>query len=208
MSVKAVLRSGVQKWLSYRYTKIYHDLYHTMVSKSPELGNKAEGEEAWLDKWQRYDRNLSPLAYRIFSRFIGKDLNIMPMELCMCLVEPILNPAEFLHYYSDKNSFGKILQGIKMLLVTDKTDEADLQLCTIQIAFERRYIDLDEAVVVDIHERRRIFAYGSRDGRHINTGLRSNLLWRKRTDVRRRKTDRVPHSFAMYHLAEDGIRTA
>lgn len=114
MSVKAVLRSGVQKWLSYRYTKIYHDLYRTMVSKSPELGEKAEGEEAWLDKWKRYDRNLSPLAYRIFSRFIGKDLNIMPMELCMCLVEPILNPAEYLHYYSDKNSFGKIFQGIKM----------------------------------------------------------------------------------------------
>ncbi len=114
MSVKAVFRSGMQKWLSYRYTKIYHDLYHTMVSKSPELGKKAEGEEAWLERWRRYDRNLSPLAYRIFSRFIGNDLNIMPMELCMSLVEPILTPAEYLPYYSDKNSFGKIFHGIKM----------------------------------------------------------------------------------------------
>ena len=32
----------------------------------------------------------------------------------MSLVEPILTPAEYLSYYSDKNSFGKIFQGIKM----------------------------------------------------------------------------------------------
>lgn len=111
--IKKAIRSGIQNWLSHSSAKIYLNLYNKMISKTPELGKAAEGEEAWLDKWRKYDKNLSPLAYRIFSRYIGNDLNIMPMEVCVSVVEPILTPAEYRPYYSDKNSFGKILQGIK-----------------------------------------------------------------------------------------------
>ena len=113
ISIKHFIRFGIQNWLSCNSTKIYHSLYRTMVSKTPELGKPAEGEDVWLDKWRQYDKKLSPLAYRIFSRYIGNDINIMPMELCVRLVEPILTPVEYRPYYSDKNSFGKILQGIK-----------------------------------------------------------------------------------------------
>jgi len=114
MSIKTIVRSGMQKWMNHNSTKIYLNLYNTMISKTPELGKKAEGEEDWLNRWRVYDKNLSPLSYRIFSRYIGNDLNILPMELCVKCIEPILTPAEYRQYYSDKNSFGKIFPGINM----------------------------------------------------------------------------------------------
>lgn len=87
----------------------YLDLYKRILDCNPALGAKSVREDEWLDKWRKYDTSLSPLSYRIFSRYIGEDMNIAPPELVYTIVEPVLTPLSYLDYYSDKNSLDKIL---------------------------------------------------------------------------------------------------
>ena len=70
----------------------YVSYYKKIIQRHPELGHPAEGEESWLTYWREYDRDLSPLAYRIFSRYIGPDIHILPLEICVNVIEPILTP--------------------------------------------------------------------------------------------------------------------
>lgn len=91
-------------------TRNYLDYYKKVIACNPEiLKVRREREEEWLQKWRKYDKHLSPLAYRVFSYYIGEDLNIMPMELCINIVERVLTPSSFSDFYSDKNSLGKIV---------------------------------------------------------------------------------------------------
>lgn len=90
--------------------KGYLDYYQKVIRCNPEiLATKRHYEEEWLRKWRKYDKKLSPLAYRVFSYYIGENINIMPMELCINIVERVLTPPSFSNYYSDKNSLGKIV---------------------------------------------------------------------------------------------------
>ena len=86
--------------------KRYLRNYKECISLNPDLGQPAEGECEWLEKWRKYDKKVSPLSYRIFSRYIGPDINIMPMEICVNIVEPVLTPGYYASFYNDKNSFG------------------------------------------------------------------------------------------------------
>lgn len=47
--------------------------------------------------------------YRVFYPYMGADLGIIPATTSHCVIEPILNPPRMCDYYSDKNSFDKIL---------------------------------------------------------------------------------------------------
>lgn len=87
----------------------YTSLYKQMINGNPELGKPASGEQDWLNRWRQYDRHLKPYAYRIFSRYIGADLDIAPLEVVQNVVEPVLTPIMMSEYYSDKNTIGKVL---------------------------------------------------------------------------------------------------
>lgn len=82
----------------------YHALYKRIFSLHPELAAKEKNENLWLEKWRHYDKHVSVSSYRIFSKFIGEDINIIPLEICATQVEPVLTPYDYLEFYSDKNS--------------------------------------------------------------------------------------------------------
>lgn len=107
------MRQLVKKILNNKLYSIkksnYLNLYKRILDNNPALGLKSAREDEWLSKWRKYDKSLSPLSYRIFSRYIGLDMNIAPPELVYTIVEPILTPLQYLDYYSDKNSLDKIL---------------------------------------------------------------------------------------------------
>ena len=92
--------------LSYRRRVSYIRDYKECIAINPELGKPAEGENEWIEKWRKYDKRVSPLSYRIFSRYIGSDINILPMEVCANIIEPVLTPGHLAAFYNDKNSFG------------------------------------------------------------------------------------------------------
>ena len=102
------LYSTIRKWtINDAHKKLYKkiancnlDVYNTNTSK--------EGETLWKKKWSVLDSNISPLSYRIFSEYIGEDINILPCEVCATYIEPILNPIEYRAIYSDKNAFDQL----------------------------------------------------------------------------------------------------
>lgn len=70
---------------------------------------KVEGEDAYIKKWEGLTKKVSPLSYRIYSPFIGKDVNILPPDVGRPIIEPILNPGNMVAFYNDKNSLNLLI---------------------------------------------------------------------------------------------------
>lgn len=104
-----MLKKGLKYLSEYGKRRAYQALYKRIIDANPEYGKPAEGEQEWLTKWRRYDKQLKPYAYRIFSRCIGNDMNIAPLETVQNVVESVLTPVMMSEYYSDKNTVGKVL---------------------------------------------------------------------------------------------------
>ena len=96
---------------SWNYTK----LYNKMVLQTPDYQlviDGGKGEEEWLSRWQPLlSHKLSPLSYRIFSHMAGESIDRLPLEVCVNVVEPTLNPRNYRTYYDDKNSLPLIMDG-------------------------------------------------------------------------------------------------
>ena len=56
-----------------------------------------------------YKVPISPLQYRVFRKYIGDDINIVPEEVIHLVIEPVLNSKMAAGFYGDKNFFEKIL---------------------------------------------------------------------------------------------------
>ena len=65
------------------------------------------GEKEWMEKWSVLG-NTSPVYFRLFSHYIGPDMNIVPDDIGLDVIEPILNPYRYRKYYADKNMFDRI----------------------------------------------------------------------------------------------------
>lgn len=104
--IKQIVKDLITYFLTYINRRRYIKNYKECIAIHPELGKPAEGEAEWLQKWKQYDKKISPMSYRIFSRYIGADLNIIPLEVCVNIIEPVLTPSYYNSFYDDKNSFG------------------------------------------------------------------------------------------------------
>lgn len=61
----------------------------------------ADGEEDWKQKWSVLGKTNVHL-YRLYSGFIGRNINIMPDDIMSNVIEPILNPVRYRSVYEDK----------------------------------------------------------------------------------------------------------
>ena len=68
----------------------------------------AEGEQLYIKKWRQLSSRADAKYYRIFSKYIGPDPNILPEDISHNIIERILNPFYYRPYYSDKNMFDKL----------------------------------------------------------------------------------------------------
>lgn len=64
--------------------------------------------DSWTSKWSILGR-VNKDYYRVFSKYSGEDINIVPDDICHNIIEPILNPKRFLSAYEDKCLFDKML---------------------------------------------------------------------------------------------------
>ena len=63
---------------------------------------KVPGEDEWYNKWSVLGKT-DKKWFRLFSSFIGNNINIVPDDIMSNVIEPILNPIRFRSLYEDKN---------------------------------------------------------------------------------------------------------
>lgn len=105
--MKKLIKNAIERYLKTQRRTIAMAFYKKSIQYNPDLGKYLVGEEQWLQRWRQYDPRLSPLAFRVFGRYIGSDMDIVPLEICTTL-ESVLTPYNFNNFYSDKNSFDLI----------------------------------------------------------------------------------------------------
>ena len=103
--IKQIGRYLLMKLHSCRQLKFYHKLCKT----NGVPNRKVEGEEAWIKKWSGLGIRPNPVYFRLFSKYIGNDVNIVPENICHDVIENILNPMRYAKFYADKNMFDKLL---------------------------------------------------------------------------------------------------
>ena len=92
-----------------------------IMTKANISNNKLSKEDIWFEKWSKLLSDTNRKYYRIYNKYIGEDINIMPDDACHMIVEPILNPLKYRHFYSDKNMFDRVLCLKFNKLVTPQT---------------------------------------------------------------------------------------
>lgn len=96
---------------SYRHRRLYK-VYSEQNKHRLELqhfeNKKAEGEDAYLQKWGVLSSKVEPYSYRFFSHYCGPTPNIVPEDIGHTCIEEVLNPLALRPVYSDKNLFPKI----------------------------------------------------------------------------------------------------
>lgn len=103
--VATILRRVFRMRVSYQYGKQYKKL----LKRNGIHAEKLETHDNWMQKWSVLG-SPNPVYYRLFSHYVGEDLNIIPEDICRTVVEPILDPAPYVPYYSDKNIFDKLFR--------------------------------------------------------------------------------------------------
>lgn len=71
-------------------------------------------EKEWIKLWNKLSKHPHVNSFRLFSKYIGPDINIVPEDICACVIQPILNPIETRPFYQDKNMFDLIIGKDKM----------------------------------------------------------------------------------------------
>lgn len=94
------LRSFSRKSCKKYYDGVYGDICRDLgVDKNAHV----DGEEDWVKRWSDMKIVPNPMYYRLFSRYCGKSVRIVPEDICRMVIEPVLNPERFRRAWDDKN---------------------------------------------------------------------------------------------------------
>lgn len=103
--IKNILVKALDKLNNHRYNSTY-----IKWLKERKLPDKpVPGEREWREKWGQLGYKPHPVYFRLFSHYIGNDVNIVPKDLCQNIIELTLNPFRYHGYYGDKNMFDKVM---------------------------------------------------------------------------------------------------
>lgn len=106
--MKKLIKKIIRKIL-YEFHSIRLNRFYTKILELNGFYNKkAVGEQEWIEKWSVLGVKPNKIYYRLFSHYIGADLNIVPEDISHDIIEPILNPPRFAKYYADKNIFDRL----------------------------------------------------------------------------------------------------
>lgn len=103
--MKETFKKIIDSYLKRQSISVAQEFYSNAIRYNPLLKEPGEGEKEWLERWRQYEPKISPMGYRVFSRYIGNNIDIVPLEVCVSIVEPALTPMHFNNVYSDKNVF-------------------------------------------------------------------------------------------------------
>lgn len=77
MFIRELVHSCIRKFKLAQIRRNRHGWYQLVLNSNPQLNyfSDFEGERKWLEKWRRWVPDVSPMAYRVFSQYIGEDVN-------------------------------------------------------------------------------------------------------------------------------------
>lgn len=107
MKLKTIVNSIIRDLAAWKMTRYYSRFYGKVMSINGIPDSWTEGEDEWVQRWSVVGK-ADPLYFRCFSRYVGKDMNIVPENLCRNVIEKCLNPSRYLPYYTDKNIFDRL----------------------------------------------------------------------------------------------------
>lgn len=96
------------KMLAYGLHLYYWKWCIDIMKKNRIPNRPVPGEEEYVRKWKQLSRRVDKRYFRLFSRYIGQQADIVPEDISHNIVEHILNPSALRPYYEDKNMFDKI----------------------------------------------------------------------------------------------------
>ena len=74
-----------------------------------DIEQKANGEDEYINVWQRLCPRVDVYTYRYFSHFMNKNPYIVPEDLGRTYIEYYLNPIQYRAFYSDKNLYDQYI---------------------------------------------------------------------------------------------------
>ncbi len=107
--MKKFVRKTIRGLFNHSVRKHYDKSYKGLLERNNIPNKPCGGEDKWIEKWSVLGK-ANPVYYRLFSHYIGYDINILPEDICHYVIEPILNPKAYIPYYADKNVFGKLFK--------------------------------------------------------------------------------------------------
>lgn len=107
--MKRFIRKSARSLIMHYHAIVQERYYKSLLRENNISNHSVEGESEWIDKWSVFGVKPSPVYYRLFSHYIGKNLNIVPENICHDVIEPILNPYRYTKFYSDKNIFDRLM---------------------------------------------------------------------------------------------------
>lgn len=103
--IKSIMVKALDLLNNHRYNGTYKSWMKALCIPNEPV----DGEKEWQEKWAQLGYKPNPVYYRLFSRYIGNDINIVPKDLCQNIIELTLNPFRYHGYYGDKNMFDKVM---------------------------------------------------------------------------------------------------
>ncbi len=105
---KRILRAYLDRSAAHTYGAFYSKVRE--IHGKDSLAHPAEGEEEWLARWATIGMPAEREAYRLWAPLTAPErrMDIVPPTPCNRIIERILNPAEYAHYYEDKNMLDRI----------------------------------------------------------------------------------------------------
>lgn len=107
--IKTWMEDNIPFYRHYRLYKIYSRQYKHYLELQHFEDKKADGEEAYLQKWKALSPRVEPYSYRFFSHYLGYTPNIIPEDIGRTYIEDVLNPLALRPVYYDKNLFPEII---------------------------------------------------------------------------------------------------
>jgi len=106
---KTWMENEIPAYRHYAFYKTYSAQAKQWMESQHFENKKAEGEDAYLQKWKVFTPRVEPYTYRVFSHYMGYTPNIIPADIGHTYIEDVLNPLALRPVYTDKNLFPKII---------------------------------------------------------------------------------------------------
>ena len=115
--LKKLIKKQTRNFLYSNRSKNIRQVYDKQIlSRLVNIENidvDLELEKQYIDKWKKYDKNVIPEYFRVYSYLSGvKDLNYIPDFLYYTLIEPQLNNYALGAIGDEKNYYSKIITNV------------------------------------------------------------------------------------------------